>query len=31
LETLISGTFNPLGSYPADVYGTNVNADLARR
>lgn len=30
IGNLISGTFNPLGSYPADVYGTNVNADLAR-
>jgi hypothetical protein len=29
IGNLISGTFNPLGSYPADVYGTNVNADLA--
>ena len=28
--SLISNTFNPLGTYPADVYGTNVNADLAR-
>lgn len=30
IGNLISGTFNPLGAYPADVYGTNVNADLAR-
>lgn len=29
IGNLISGTFNPLGAYPADVYGTNVNADLA--
>ena len=30
IASLISGTFNPLGAYPADVYGTNVNAQLAR-
>ena len=30
IGNLLSGTFNPLGAYPADVYGTNVNADLAR-
>ena len=30
IASLMSGTFNPLGSYPADVYGTNVNAQLAR-
>lgn len=30
ISSLISNTFNPLGTYPADVYGTNVNADLAR-
>lgn len=30
ISSLLSGTFNPLGAYPADVYGTNVNAALAR-
>lgn len=30
IASLMSGTFNPLGAYPADVYGTNVNAQLAR-
>jgi len=30
IGSLLSGTFNPLGAYPADVYGTNVNAALAR-
>ena len=30
IGNLLSGTFNPLGAYPADVYGTNVNAALAR-
>jgi hypothetical protein len=30
IASLISGSFNPLGAYPADVYGTNVNAQLAR-
>ena len=30
IASLISSTFNPLGAYPADVYGTNVNAQLAR-
>jgi hypothetical protein len=30
IANLMSGTFNPLGAYPADVYGTNVNAQLAR-
>lgn len=30
ISSLISGSFNPLGAYPADVYGTNVNAQLAR-
>lgn len=27
---LVSGTFNPLGAYPQDVYSSNVNAQLAR-
>lgn len=30
IGNLLSSTFNPLGAYPADVYGTNVNAALAR-
>lgn len=30
IGSLISGTFNPLSPYAADVYGTNVNAQLAR-
>lgn len=30
IASLMSGTFNPLGAYPADVYGSNVNAQLAR-
>jgi hypothetical protein len=30
IASLMSSTFNPLGAYPADVYGTNVNAQLAR-
>lgn len=30
IGSLLSSTFNPLGAYPADVYGTNVNAALAR-
>lgn len=30
IGSLMSSTFNPLGAYPADVYGTNVNAQLAR-
>ena len=30
IASLMSNTFNPLGAYPADVYGTNVNAQLAR-
>lgn len=30
ISSLISGTFNPLSPYAADVYGTNVNAQLAR-
>lgn len=30
IGNLISGSFNPLSPYAADVYGTNVNAALAR-
>jgi len=30
ISSLLSSSFNPLGAYPADVYGTNVNAALAR-
>jgi hypothetical protein len=30
IGNLVSGTFNPLGAYPQDVYSTNVNAQLAR-
>ncbi len=30
IASLMGSTFNPLGAYPADVYGTNVNAQLAR-
>ncbi len=30
IASLMGATFNPLGAYPADVYGTNVNAQLAR-
>ena len=30
IASLMGQTFNPLGAYPADVYGTNVNAQLAR-
>ena len=30
IGNLLSSSFNPLGAYPADVYGTNVNAALAR-
>ena len=30
IGNLVSGTFNPLGAYPQDVYSSNVNAQLAR-
>jgi hypothetical protein len=30
IGNLMSSTFNPLGAYPSDVYGTNVNAQLAK-
>ena len=30
ISSLVSGTFNPLGAYPQDVYSSNYNAQLAR-
>lgn len=30
IGSLVSGTFNPLGAYPQDVYSSNYNAQLAR-